>query len=434
MGNDGNDELYGNDGNDTLDGGAGNDSLIGGHDDDDLSGGLGNDRYYYQEGDGDDTITDAGGDDTIDYGGGASDDTLQTALRDGNDLVFQWTDGGSLTVTDHFAGNAVERLEDEDGDIFYLLTGTSGGDTDDFIAGTNSDDTLTGGAGNDELYGNDGADILMGGDGIDCLNGGAGNDLIMGGAGMDYISGGAGNDIFRYSATTDSASGDGDLIADFDANGETIEFANIGSIRGFDFIGEDDGETSFSGNNPGIAEGMFNDTTKILSIDTDGNGAADMEIELAGVGIDDLDNGDFLVSSSGCFTAETQVLLADGATKSICELEIAEEITAYDFASRQRVPVRVEKLHRHDAPGILNINGLNVTPSHPFAVGDNEWRDAGDLAENDTVLGDGPVRIERISRADTPTRVYNLSVEAPHTYYVGDGRSLYLVHNKEDVA
>ena len=72
-----------------------------------------------------------------------------------------------------------------------------------------------------------------------------------------------------------------------------------------------------------------------------------------------------------------------------------------------------------------------MTPSHPFWVGDDEWRNAGDLAENDTVLGDEPGRIERISRTDTPTPVYNLSVEAPHTYYVGDGRSLYLVHNKE---
>ncbi|MBT7487613.1 MAG: hypothetical protein HN673_14685, partial [Rhodospirillales bacterium] len=60
----------------------------------------------------------------------------------------------------------------------------------------------------------------------------------------------------------------------------------------FSFVGDE--TTAFSGG--GNASAKFNDTTKILEIDVDGNLTTDMEIELTNVALADLDDTDFSVS------------------------------------------------------------------------------------------------------------------------------------------
>ena len=61
------------------------------------------------------------------------------------------------------------------------------------------------------------------------------------------------------------------------------------------------GELNYIGSNPfngdqNTTEARFDDVSKVLQIDIDADGAADMEIELLGVNGLDLDFNDFTVS------------------------------------------------------------------------------------------------------------------------------------------
>jgi len=127
--------------------------------------------------------------------------------------------------------------------------------------------------------------------GVDTLSGAAGIDTITGGASADTLTGGAGSDRFVYTATTDALPAGNETITDFDATDATEDIVLNGLLNGtFSYLGA--GTFSASGN----TEAIFNDTSKLLSIDANGNGTADLEISLTGVATADLDVTDFTLS------------------------------------------------------------------------------------------------------------------------------------------
>jgi hypothetical protein len=131
-----------------------------------------------------------------------------------------------------------------------------------------------------------------------------------------------------------------------------------------------------------------------------------------------------------CFVAGTPVLLADGSLKAIETLREGDMVTSYDFAAGGAVARRVTDTLQRTVDSRLDLDGLGVTATHPFAVGEDQWKKAGDLAVGDTVLGrDGPISIGRIETVSGEVTVYNISVEGLENYYVSNGRDLYLVHN-----
>jgi Ca2+-binding RTX toxin-like protein len=120
--------------------------------------------------------------------------------------------------------------------IYTRRAGTSANDT---INGDGSDDLMYGYAGNDTLNGNGGNDRLLGGDGDDTLNGGsgrdvmfgeAGNDRMVGGRGGDTMAGGVGADTFVFftGQQSGSAAEGRDVITDFHAGVDKIEFSGLG--------------------------------------------------------------------------------------------------------------------------------------------------------------------------------------------------------------
>jgi len=120
----------------------------------------------------------------------------------------------------------------------------------------------------------------------------SGDDVLISGNGADVMMGGEGSDLFKFTDENDSGIGAGnrDTITDFDANGvDHISFEGLVS-GSFDFIGD---EVFFEDSSN--AQARFDDSTKILSVDLDGDQVVDMEIELIGVSISDLDNTDFLI-------------------------------------------------------------------------------------------------------------------------------------------
>lgn len=290
-GGDGADDLFGGIGADTINGDGGADSIDGGDDNDFLYGGDGNDVLHGGEmddrlwGDADDDILfgDAGNDALF---GGDGDD--QANGGDGNDFVR-----GGLGNDILFGGDGDDGLNGEEGkDTLY------GGDGNDFLSGKEGSDTLYGEDGDDVLLGGKGGDILFGGAGNDQLQGENGTDVMNGGAGVDFMIGAGGSDRFVFdlgAAQAESGIGAGnrDTITDFEADNtsnshDTIEFTGLVE---FTFVGDE--AQAFSGTG---ASGRFNDATKILEIDADGDLVVDMEIELQNVDGTQLDDTDFSVS------------------------------------------------------------------------------------------------------------------------------------------
>ena len=170
-----------------------------------------------------------------------------------------------------------------------LVAGTGAADA---ISGLSGNDTLFGFAGADQLFGGDGADRLSGGAGRDKIDGGAGNDLIDGGAARDLLTGGLGSDRFDFNALSDSSASGArrDTISDFKHGQDRIDLstidANSATAANDKFVWL--GVGAFTGhageahavrvNQPGTAH----DRT-LIEADTNGDGAADMQIVLLGL-------------------------------------------------------------------------------------------------------------------------------------------------------
>jgi Ca2+-binding RTX toxin-like protein len=235
-------------------------------------------------------IWDAGGDDTIAYEG------ARDAVIDLRAATLKYEPGGG-------------------GWISYAY-GIHGGFT---IANGVTIENATGGAGNDRLTGNDAANRLIGNAGNDVISGGGGDDFIVGGAGKDSLSGGAGNDLFRYTALSDSTVGaNRDVISDF-ARGDRIDLSAVGATT---FIGGD----SFSGRAGQVRAVTLADQT-IVEYDADGDGRADMQIELTGSMV--LDRLDF-VGLSGTATSGDDEIFGTPGNDSLRGLGGSDVLWGYD--------------------------------------------------------------------------------------------------------
>mgnify|MGYP006275055707 CR=1 FL=1 len=207
-----NDALFGGNGNDELHGYEGNDRLNGGPGNDKLQGGDGSDIYLISKGDGHDDIYDddaSGGIDTVKFTNIASTeitakyrDPTQQNYNAGN-LIFEYANGGQLTLLDYFYSEyyRVDKIEFADGVTWswqqLKKLGLIGTEFDDSFSGYRDEKNLLKGlGGNDYLDGQNLNDTLYGGAGNDRLRGDDGNDEINGGAGNDDLAGGAGSDVY----------------------------------------------------------------------------------------------------------------------------------------------------------------------------------------------------------------------------------------------
>lgn len=141
------------------------------------------------------------------------------------------------------------------------------------------------------------------------------------------------------------------------------------------------------------------------------------------------------------FVAGTEVLLGDGTSRPIEEIEIGDMVLASDPGSGETIPKLVTGViyTRIDKEfvdlGVISGDGLEVittTSRHPFwSESEREWLDAAALKPGMTLrVDDGSVAIVGSTRPYSEKRdTYNLSVADLHTYYVLAGRIPVLVHN-----
>jgi Ca2+-binding RTX toxin-like protein len=233
--------------------GSGADSLIGSEGDDRLDGSFGAD-----------TLRGGGGDDVF-----VNTDFFSSEghILERNDLL----DGG--------AGFDILDFLGFDHAVIDLVVGTAaaqGSGTDTLI----SIEGVIGSVANDLITGDGHANLLDGNWGRDRLSGGGGADTLIGGLDGDLLRGNGGADVFKYVSTSESTAEGSDLIADLDAK-DTIDLGGIDARadrpgdQAFHLMAAFDGHS-------GQAVLAYADGVTALSLDTDGDGAADAIIRIRG--------------------------------------------------------------------------------------------------------------------------------------------------------
>ncbi|WP_433471521.1 LamG-like jellyroll fold domain-containing protein [Saccharomonospora azurea] len=158
--------------------------------------------------------------------------------------------------------------------------------------------------------------------------------------------------------------------------------------------------------------------------------------------------GDFEWSASctsNSFVPGTKVLMADGSTKPIEEVELGDYVLATDPETGQTVSRKVRATITGEGEKTLievtvDIDGqageatetITATDGHPFWVPDlEEWVPAGELRSGDWLrTGSGSwVQVQSIKIRTASQRVHNLTVDDFHTYHVVAGETPVLVHN-----
>ncbi len=141
------------------------------------------------------------------------------------------------------------------------------------------------------------------------------------------------------------------------------------------------------------------------------------------------------------FSPETLVLLADGTTKPIAEIEVGDEVLATDPETGETDGERVEALHVNVDSALVDLvvgsaDGraatIHTTAEHPFWIPERQqWIDAGTVRPGDYLgaqASQDPVKVGTVSTFIGRRTMYNLTVADLHTYYVLAGTTPVLVH------
>ncbi|MFF7839937.1 polymorphic toxin-type HINT domain-containing protein [Streptomyces ossamyceticus] len=142
-----------------------------------------------------------------------------------------------------------------------------------------------------------------------------------------------------------------------------------------------------------------------------------------------------------CFLAGTDVLMADGTTEDIEDIELGDEVMATDPRTGESGPRKVTRLIVTEDDKHFNelsiatedgVEKLTATHEHPFwSPSERDWIEAADLTAGMTLLTDtGDTVVVTANRSFIErARTYNLTVAGLHTYFVLAGETPVLVHN-----
>jgi hypothetical protein len=136
------------------------------------------------------------------------------------------------------------------------------------------------------------------------------------------------------------------------------------------------------------------------------------------------------------FDAATRVLLADGTTKPISQIEPGDQVMATDAEAGISGAHGVTAVWVHSDLLIrLKVDGgvLTTTEDHPYwNVTDGQWERADELDPGDSLLSASGETVTVHGILPGPARLaaaYNLTVDDLHTFYVIAGKTSVLVHN-----
>ncbi|MGW5866544.1 polymorphic toxin-type HINT domain-containing protein [Streptomyces sp. NPDC055239] len=146
-------------------------------------------------------------------------------------------------------------------------------------------------------------------------------------------------------------------------------------------------------------------------------------------------------SGCKCFVAGTGVLMADGTSKNIEDVELGDKVLATDpktgETSKREVTATIvtEDDKQFTELTLATPDGsekLTTTYEHPFwSVDQKDWVEAGDLKPGMTLRTDDgrTVTVRATRQYEDRQRTHNLTIAGLHTYYVLAGQTPVLVHN-----
>ena len=211
----GSNRIYGLGGNDYLSGGDMSDLLDGGVGNDMLQGQEGSDTYFFKHGYGKDTIYDYDStdenNDVVVFSDIASTD-VESIARNEDDLIINFGDGDSLTVSSYFYSTSykIEQFKFSD----RVIWNSNNMKSQIFLKGDEN---------NNSIYGiNNSSNRIYGLGGDDYIVGGEKEDVIIGGEGNDYLNGNEGNDSYLFSIGSGK-----DMISDNDYTTDNIDTASF---------------------------------------------------------------------------------------------------------------------------------------------------------------------------------------------------------------
>lgn len=145
------------------------------------------------------------------------------------------------------------------------------------------------------------------------------------------------------------------------------------------------------------------------------------------------------------FVGDTPVVMADGTTKPIQDVQVGDEVLATDPTTGETAARKVTDLITGDGEKELvqitvDIDGeagnktdvVTATGGHEFWVNDRGiWLAARDLTPGDHLRNTEGSRVKVVTtlRWTEHRKVHNLTVDGIHTYYVGRVSAAILVHN-----
>ncbi|WP_405597774.1 polymorphic toxin-type HINT domain-containing protein [Streptomyces sp. NBC_01410] len=145
------------------------------------------------------------------------------------------------------------------------------------------------------------------------------------------------------------------------------------------------------------------------------------------------------------FVPEEKVLMADGSTKAIKDVDIGDEVVATDpDTGKTETQTVTAEIKGQGTKNLVKVTidtdgekgkktaSVTATDGHPFWVPElRDWIDATDLMAGQWLrTAAGPmVQISAVQRWTQQSTVHNLTVSDLHTYYVLAGVTPVLVHN-----
>ncbi|MGW8573669.1 toxin C-terminal domain-containing protein [Streptomyces niveus] len=141
------------------------------------------------------------------------------------------------------------------------------------------------------------------------------------------------------------------------------------------------------------------------------------------------------------FPPGTKVLLADGSTKNIEDVEEGDKVVASDpdtgeTESKEVIETILTEDDKDFTELTVDVNGkrakIVATDTHPFwSLDRKKWIDAGDIRPGTDLRtpANAAVEVDGVHHFKKRQRTYDLTVSGIHTYYVFAGSTPILVHN-----
>ncbi|MFK3979015.1 polymorphic toxin-type HINT domain-containing protein [Micromonospora sp. NPDC050397] len=145
-------------------------------------------------------------------------------------------------------------------------------------------------------------------------------------------------------------------------------------------------------------------------------------------------------SKAHSFDPDTPVLLADGTTKPIKDVQIGDQVTATDPTTGTTTAQPVTALHNNNDTELTDLTivvagvatTLHTTTHHPFwDATTSEWTDASKLRTGHLLRAQNgqTATIAEVHNFTSSRQMRDLTVDQFHTYYVVVGETPVLVHN-----